>query len=85
MSTLNQQMRLADGRRLGYDEYGPSDGVPLFYFHGTPSSRVEFQLFANEEMLQCKRRSFIPVQEKFRRNLPFFGGLASGKHQKNLR
>lgn len=52
MSTLNQQMRLADGRRLGYDEYGPSDGMPLFYFHGTPSSRVEFQLFANEEMLQ---------------------------------
>jgi len=52
MSTLNQQMRLADGRVLGYNEYGPSDGTPLFYFHGTPSSRVEFSLFGSEEMLQ---------------------------------
>lgn len=53
MSKLNQQMRLADGRMLGYDEQGPSNGMPLFYFHGTPSSRVEFSLFGSEEMLQA--------------------------------
>ncbi|MBI2333601.1 MAG: alpha/beta hydrolase [Chloroflexi bacterium] len=52
MPNLNQQMRLADGRMLGYDEHGPSNGAPVFYFHGTPSSRVEFSLFASEEMLQ---------------------------------
>ena len=53
MPNLNQQMRLADGRMLGYDERGPSNGTPLFYFHGTPSSRVEFPLFASEETLQA--------------------------------
>lgn len=30
---------LSDGRRLGYAEYGPSDGDPLLLFHGTPGSR----------------------------------------------
>lgn len=30
---------LADGRELGYAEYGPPDGDPLLLFHGTPGSR----------------------------------------------
>jgi len=34
MSKLNQQIQLPDGRKLGYDERGPSNGKPLFYFHG---------------------------------------------------
>jgi len=37
----NQQMRLRDGRRLGFAEYGDPDGIPFFYFHGWPSSRLE--------------------------------------------
>lgn len=32
---------LADGRRLAYAESGPSDGVPVIAFHGTPGSRLE--------------------------------------------
>lgn len=52
MSRLSQQFELADGRKLGYDEHGSPDGSPLFYFHGSPSARVEFALFGNEEMLQ---------------------------------
>jgi pimeloyl-ACP methyl ester carboxylesterase len=31
---------LADGRRLGYGEYGDPEGWPLVFFHGTPGSRV---------------------------------------------
>jgi len=31
---------LADGRRLGYAEYGDPAGWPLMFFHGTPGSRV---------------------------------------------
>lgn len=53
MPRFGHQMRLPDNRLLGYDEHGPSDGAPLFYFHGTPSSRVELQLFASEEMLHA--------------------------------
>lgn len=31
---------LADGRRLAYAEWGDPDGKPLFFFHGSPSSRL---------------------------------------------
>lgn len=31
---------LPDGRLLGYDDVGPSDGVPILFFHGFGSSRV---------------------------------------------
>jgi pimeloyl-ACP methyl ester carboxylesterase len=32
---------LPDGRRLCYARFGPADGRPVLYFHGTPSSRLE--------------------------------------------
>ena len=32
---------LADGRRLGYAEFGDTMGKPVLYFHGFPSSRLE--------------------------------------------
>lgn len=31
--------RLPDGRRLGYAEFGPADGKPILWFHGTPGAR----------------------------------------------
>jgi len=34
-------LRLGDGRRLGYAEYGKRDGEAFFYFHGHPGSRLE--------------------------------------------
>jgi pimeloyl-ACP methyl ester carboxylesterase len=37
---LDQVIRLADGRVLGYAEYGPVAGPPLFMFHGLPGSRL---------------------------------------------
>lgn len=32
---------LNDGRKLSYAVYGPEEGKPILYFHGTPSSRRE--------------------------------------------
>lgn len=52
MSQLDQQILLPDGRRLGYDVRGPSDGQPLFYFHGSPSSRIESRLYVKDTTLQ---------------------------------
>src|SRR5215472_889851 len=37
---LDQTVRLADGRMLGYAEYGQAEGPPLFLFHGLPGSRL---------------------------------------------
>ena len=36
---------LKDGRTLAYCEYGAPDGVPVFYAHGGPGSRLECALF----------------------------------------
>jgi pimeloyl-ACP methyl ester carboxylesterase len=33
--------KLSDGRNLSYAIYGPLQGIPVLYFHGTPSSRLE--------------------------------------------
>lgn len=33
-------VRLADGRRLGYSEYGARNGQPIFFFHGFGTTRV---------------------------------------------
>ena len=33
--------RLPDDRDLAFMEWGDPDGFPVFYFHGTPSSRLE--------------------------------------------
>ncbi|TKK71730.1 alpha/beta hydrolase [Ilyomonas limi] len=42
MPALNQYfLTLIDGRKLSYALYGPINGKPVFYFHGTPSSRLE--------------------------------------------
>ena len=35
---------LADGRRLGYAEWGPPDAPPIVYRHGSPGNRRELRL-----------------------------------------
>ena len=40
----DRTIRLRDGRRLGYTEWGDPGGRPLLYFHGWPGSRVEGRL-----------------------------------------
>ena len=44
----NQQISLHDGRTLGYAEYGAPEGTPVFYFHGFPSSRLDWRLFCDD-------------------------------------
>jgi len=44
MQNTDASIRLGDGRRLGYAEYGDPEGKPLFYCHGFPASRFEAAL-----------------------------------------
>jgi pimeloyl-ACP methyl ester carboxylesterase len=46
-----QQIKLRNGRKLGYAEYGSPEGTAVFYFHGFPSSRLDWQLFNDNDML----------------------------------
>ncbi len=41
---------LKDGRTLAYCEYGAPDGVPVFYAHGDPGSRLECSLFHDKAL-----------------------------------
>ena len=53
----NQQIKLKDGRSLGYAEYGSPDGKPVFYFHGFPSSRLDWPFSdANDSATQLNAR-----------------------------
>lgn len=37
----DNQVKLSDGRSVGYAEYGDPQGRPVLHFHGLPSSRLE--------------------------------------------
>lgn len=39
-TTTDNQIRLRDGRAIGYAEYGDPTGKPVFFFHGWPGSRL---------------------------------------------
>jgi len=43
MSKIHQQIRLNDGRNLGFAEFGDLKGTPILYFHGWPGSRLSGQ------------------------------------------
>lgn len=47
MACVSKQLTLPDGRILGYVEYGIEDGEPVFFFHGTPGSHLDWELFGN--------------------------------------
>jgi pimeloyl-ACP methyl ester carboxylesterase len=38
---LDQSISLADGRTLGYAEYGSEEGPAVLFFHGVPGSRLD--------------------------------------------
>lgn len=42
-------LRLADGRRLSWDEAGDPHGVAIFFFHGSPGSGLQRRVFMNDD------------------------------------
>ena len=49
---MSQLFTLPDGRRLAFDAYGPATGTPLLFFHGIPSSRLDWLLLGSEALAQ---------------------------------
>lgn len=37
---MAQQFKLPDGRNVDYGVYGPKDGIPLVWIHGTPGAYI---------------------------------------------
>jgi pimeloyl-ACP methyl ester carboxylesterase len=48
--TLTGRLTLPDGRCLGYTDLGDVSGPLVLYFHGTPGSRIEASLIADEAL-----------------------------------
>ncbi len=61
-----RSLRLADGRRLAWYEYGAPDGTPVLYCHGFPSSGREAELLQTAARA-CAARIIAPDR-------PGFGG-----------
>lgn len=55
----NRTITLKDGRDLGFTEYGAPTGRPVFFFHGSASSRLDRPLSA--ELLTRMNIRFISV------------------------
>ncbi len=51
----SQTIKLRDGRRLGWAEFGDPQGRPVFYCHGWPGSRIEASLLDGAAK-RCKVR-----------------------------
>ena len=59
---------LADGRVMTYAEYGSPEGRPVFYFHGSPSSRLEPLLIGDDvfaqhglRIIERPMQNFLPL------------------------
>lgn len=53
-------MILSDGRKLVYSEYGIETGHPVFFFHGTPSSRLEALMVGDQIFIEHNLRIIAP-------------------------
>jgi pimeloyl-ACP methyl ester carboxylesterase len=60
-------LRLADGRRLGFAQYGAGAGQPLLFFHGTPGARLVAGL-AHRSALRLNVRLIAPERPGFGRS-----------------
>jgi pimeloyl-ACP methyl ester carboxylesterase len=73
-----QRVKLKDGRTLGYAQFGADEGIPIFYFHGFPGSRLEWQLFGAEKYLEELSACIIAVDR------PGYG-LSEFKRRRTIR
>ncbi len=53
---LDGAVTLADGRRIGFAEYGVADGFPVLWFHGTPGARHQVPPLARSAALELGLR-----------------------------
>jgi hypothetical protein len=47
---IDTTIRLADGRRLAFAEYGDPEGKPVLLFHGLPGSRLAWGLLPGDPL-----------------------------------
>lgn len=58
--TVENELILPGGRKLAYAEFGTPDGIPVLYFHGSPSSRLEPLLIGDDVLRRLGLRVICP-------------------------
>jgi pimeloyl-ACP methyl ester carboxylesterase len=56
---IQDRVKLRCGKWLGYAEFGDADGYPVFFFHGTPGSRL--QRHPSESILHRRRIRLLTI------------------------
>lgn len=64
MAQIDQTAKLADGRILGYAEFGDPSGTPVLFFHGFPASRLEGNMLG-DACLKVNIRLIVPDRPGF--------------------
>lgn len=49
------ELRLSDGRRIAYEQFGDPDGYPIMLFHGNPGSRLAWDLMPGSPFMSGVR------------------------------
>ncbi len=70
---IEHAVRTPDGRILACSESGSSSGAPVFYFHGIPGTRHDFEFASNRAALEGLDVRVIGIDR------PGFGGSDSQK------
>jgi pimeloyl-ACP methyl ester carboxylesterase len=58
---MKSQIQRPNGRKLGFEDIGPRDGKPVFYFHGVPSSSIDWRMWGDESLLETVGVRLIAV------------------------
>lgn len=58
---MKSQIQRPNGRKLGFEDVGPRDGKPVFYFHGVPSASVDWRMWGDENLLETVSVRLIAV------------------------
>ena len=53
LTVRTEVLRLADGRRLAWSEFGTPSGQVLIHCHGTSSSRIEGLVCIKQPLVAC--------------------------------
>ncbi len=64
-NNTDRTIRLPDGRTLGYAEWGAPAGQPIFFFHGSPGSRLECRYFDESTLVRRNTRLITPDRPGF--------------------
>ena len=67
---VEAEITLPDGRRIGMADYGPADGTPVLWFHGTPGGRYQIPESLRRSLADSNSRVVVIERPGYGRSTP---------------